>query len=94
MAKTITLLSILFLLVISNVNSQNSDVKVGIVGSKISDFTLPTLQGKDFSMDKMRGKNVLLIASRGKYADNGWCTICHYQYAEISDLELTQKICE
>ena len=45
-------------------------------------------------MEKMRGKNVLLILSRGKYADNGWCTICNYQYADFADIELTQKVRE
>jgi peroxiredoxin len=94
MSKTLTSVSIAILLAISTVYSQNDKVKVGIVGNKISDFTLPTYQGQDFSMEKMRGKNVLLISSRGKYADNGWCTICHYQYAEFADIELTQKIRE
>jgi peroxiredoxin len=72
--------------------SQNNPIKTGIVGNKISDFTLQTYQGETFSMQKMLGKNVLLIASRGKYADNGWCTICYYQYAEFADLELKENI--
>jgi hypothetical protein len=42
----------------------------------------------------MRGKNILLISSRGKYNDSYWCGICYYQYAEFAELELTQKICE
>ena len=56
------------------------------------DAVLPTYQGQEFSMEKMRGKNVLLILSRGKYTDVNWCTICNYQYADFADLELTQHI--
>jgi peroxiredoxin len=83
---------ILLLIVSSQIQAQNQPVKVGIVGNKISDFTLPTYQGEVFSMNKMMGKNVLLIVSRGKYAENGWCTICYYQYADFADLELKDQI--
>lgn len=74
--------------------SQNNQVKPSTVGQKMSDFTLTTYQGGQFSMKDMRGKNVVFIVARGKYADSHWCTICQYQYAEFSDLVLTKKIKE
>ena len=78
----------------NNVFCQNSKVIPGIVGKKISDFTLPTYQGNEFSMQNQQGKNVLLIVSRGKYGDANWCTICHYQYADFADLALNKQIRE
>jgi peroxiredoxin len=89
--KNLITVATLFLLVYV-VQAQTNQVKTGIVGNKISDFSLKTYQGEDFSMQKMHGKNVLLISLRGKYADNGWCTICMYQYAEFADLELKEQI--
>lgn len=77
---------------ILSASAQNNQVKIGIVGQKMSDFTLPVYQGGEFSMQKMIGKNVLLIVSRGKYGGDNWCTICQYQYAEFADLELLQHI--
>jgi peroxiredoxin len=92
MAKLNVFTGLVLLLFALTAQAQNGQVKTGIVGNKISDFTLQTYQGGEFSMQNMRGKNVLLIASRGKYADNSWCTICYYQYAEFADLELKEQI--
>jgi hypothetical protein len=39
----------------------------------------------------LKGKNVLIIFPRGRVADH-WCQICHYQYAELADLEKVQQI--
>jgi peroxiredoxin len=72
--------------------AQNENVKPGILGEKFSNFTLWTYQGQQLSMKDLLGKNVLFIVSRGKYKDNAWCTICHYQYAEFADQELTNHI--
>ncbi len=74
--------------------SQNESVKIGIVGDKFSDFTLKTYQGNLVSTEDLRGKNILIISSRGKYTSDIWCGICFYQYAELADLEITQKIRE
>ena len=54
--------------------------------SKMPDFTLASVQGKDVSLAGLRGKNVLLVFPRGR-VDDHWCQICHYQYAELADLE-------
>lgn len=92
MKKFLFSVSVLFFVL--SVYSQNNQVKPGIVGQKISDFTLLTYQGQELSIDNLRGKNVLLIVSRGKYADDRWCTICQYQYADYADLALTKNIRE
>ncbi len=34
----------------------------------------------------LRGKNVLIVFPRGRVGDH-WCQICHYQYAELVELE-------
>jgi peroxiredoxin len=72
--------------------AQNEKVKPGIVGDKFSDFTLWTYQGQQLSMKDLRGKNVLFIVSRGKYKDDTWCALCHYQYADFANEELTNHI--
>jgi peroxiredoxin len=78
----------------TNSFSQNEQVKIGIVGDQFPDFTLKTYQGNQISTKDLRGKNILLISTRGKYNDNYWCGICFYQYADFADLEITQKIRE
>jgi peroxiredoxin len=81
-----------FLLSICALYAQNESVKVGIIGEKFSDFVLKTYQGGEVSLNKLRGKNILLISSRGKYTDSYWCGICYYQYAEFADLQITKNI--
>ena len=72
--------------------SQNEHIKIGIVGDPFSDFVLESYQGEQISSSALRGKNILLISSRGKYTDENWCGICYYQYAEFFEMELTQQI--
>jgi peroxiredoxin len=94
MKKCSIILSVFLLMVLSNSYSQNEGVKIGIIGEKFSDFSLKTYQGNQISTSDLRGKNILLISSRGKYNDSYWCGICFYQYAEFADLVLNQKIRE
>ncbi len=75
-----------------NLYSQNENISPGIVGDKFPDFTLQTYQGDQFSISDFRGKNILLISSRGKYNDNTWCALCYYQYADFTDVELKKQI--
>ena len=63
------------------------------LGQKMPDFTLSSVQGKDVSIAGLRGKNVLLIFPRGR-VDDHWCQICHYQYAELAELEKRLQIRE
>ena len=57
-----------------------------IVGEQMPDFTLPSIQGGSVTLSGLTGKNVLLIFPRGRVGDH-WCQICHYQYAELVELE-------
>jgi peroxiredoxin len=57
-----------------------------IVGQQMPDFTLSAIQGGSVTLSDLTGKNVLLIFPRGRVGDH-WCQICHYQYAELVELE-------
>jgi len=56
------------------------------VGQPMPDFTLPAIQGGQVTLSDLQGRNVLLIFPRGSVGDH-WCQICHYQYAELVELE-------
>jgi hypothetical protein len=66
MKKCGLFLMIFLLLVLSNLYSQNEGIQIGIIGDKFSDFTLKTYQGNQITTSELRGKNILLISSRGK----------------------------
>ncbi|KPK59291.1 MAG: hypothetical protein AMS21_10055 [Gemmatimonas sp. SG8_38_2] len=57
-----------------------------IVEQQMPDFTLPAIQGGEVTLSGLKGKTVLLIFPRGRVGDH-WCQICHYQYAELVELE-------
>jgi peroxiredoxin len=57
-----------------------------VFGQPMPDFSLPAIQGGEYGPAKLKGKNVLFVFPRGKVGDH-WCQICHYQYAELADLE-------
>ena len=65
-----------------------------VVGQPMADFTLPVYQGGSLTLSSLRGKNVLILFPRGYAAENYWCTICNYQYAELAELEKTRKLRE
>jgi len=50
------------------------------------DFTLPAYQGGTVTLSALRGKNVMIIFPRGYAAENYWCTICNYKYAELVEV--------
>ena len=56
------------------------------VGQPMPDFTLPAIQGGELTLSTLQGKTVLLVFPRGRVGDH-WCQICHYQYAELVELE-------
>jgi peroxiredoxin len=57
------------------------------------DITLQAIQGGEISLSELRGKNVMLMFPRGRVGDH-WCQLCHYQYAELVELESEQGILE
>jgi len=71
--------------------AQATAIKPVNFGDFFPTITLPAVQGGEVSISALAGKNVLIIFPRGRVADH-WCQICHYQYAELADLEMTQQI--
>jgi peroxiredoxin len=72
--------------------AQEVETKPVTVGQPMPDFTLPAYQGGTVTLSALKGKNVMIIFPRGYAAENYWCTICNYKYAELVELERTQEI--
>ncbi|HUU06211.1 MAG TPA: redoxin domain-containing protein [Patescibacteria group bacterium] len=72
-------------------SAQAPPLKPVNFGDMMPDFTLPALQGGSVSLSALKGKNVLVVFPRGRVGDH-WCQICHYQYAELADLEREMQI--
>ena len=67
------------------------------VGQAMPGFSLPGLDGRNVALSALKGKNVLLVFPRGKVASSDgsnvhWCQLCHYQYAELAELDNTAQI--
>jgi len=71
---------------------QQPEMRPALLEQPMPDFTLPAYQGGEVTLSKLRGKNVLIIFSRGYAAPNHWCTICNYRYVELAELEKAQQI--
>ncbi len=63
-----------------------------LLGSPLADFSLPALQGGEFTTAQLRGRNLLLIFPRGRVKVDHWCQICSYQYAELAEMEAAQHL--
>ncbi len=72
--------------------AQPAEIKPVTVGQPMPAFSLPDIRGGTFDLAALRGKNVMLIFPRGYAGPDAWCTICHYQYAEILALELKEQV--
>lgn len=66
--------------------AQPAPIKPANLGDKFPDFTLPAIQGGEIALSALKGKNVMIVFPRGR-VDDHWCQICHYQYAELAELE-------
>ncbi len=71
--------------------AQAPAIKKAYLGQAMSDFELPTLDGKTVRLSGLKGRNVLLVFPRVFYAPDGDCSICGYQYAELCDFYLREK---
>lgn len=71
---------------------QQAEIRPVAVGQPMPDFSLPAYQGGTVSLSALKGKNVLLVFPRGYAAENAWCTICNYKYAELVELEKARKL--
>jgi len=72
--------------------AQQAEIKPVSVGQPMPEFELPDIRGGSVALSSLRGKNVMLIFLRGYAAPDAWCTICHYQYAEILMRELKEQV--
>ena len=63
------------------------------VGQPMPDFSLMSNQGDEVNLSQFKGTNVMLMFPRGRVGDH-WCQICHYQYAELAELEKEKQIRE
>jgi len=72
--------------------AQEVETKPVTVGQPMPDFTLPAYQGGTVTLSALKGKNVMIIFPRGYAAENAWCTICNYKYADLIDVEKTEQL--
>jgi len=87
--KTVTLSVLFLLLAITGsalLPAQAKPIEPANFGAMFPDFTLPAVQGGEVSLATLKGKNVMIVFPRGRVADH-WCQICHYQYAELAEME-------
>lgn len=83
---------LIFFLVFGSLFAQQPKIQQAAqLGHPMPDFKLMSYQGEEISISQFRGKNILLLFPRGRYM-NQWCRYCHYQYAELVDLEKRLQI--
>lgn len=85
--------AVLFCMGTPAVKAGEAEIKPVGPGEAMPDFTLSGHDGEEVSISALEGKNILLVFPRGKVADH-WCQICHYQYAELADIEKREGIRE
>lgn len=80
--------SILTVLLLFFVGSfATAQIQPAMLDRAMTNFTMPTYDGKTVSLSDFKGKNVLIVFPRGYAAENRWCSICNYQYAQMLDLD-------
>jgi peroxiredoxin len=72
--------------------AQESTINLPMIDQPVSNFQLIDQNGNSVALSDFKGKNVMLIFSRGMVKENYWCQICHYQYADLADLEKSSSI--
>jgi len=83
MKKTAIFASVVLAAACGLAPAQEAGTKPVTVGRPMPDFTLPAYQGGTVTLSALKGKNVMIIFPRGYAAENYWCTICNYKYAEL-----------
>ena len=71
---------------------QAPQIRPAVLGQPMPDFNLPAYQGGAVILSELKGKNVMIVFSRGYAAKDYWCTICNYKYAELVELEKARGI--
>jgi peroxiredoxin len=75
-------------------HAQVVRIQPGLIERVMPEFSLPALDGRTLALGQFKGRTVILVFPRGKVAgedgsDPHWCQLCHYQYAELAELEQT-----
>ena len=83
------IIGLLILAFVKSLDAQNPDPAT--LMEEFPDFTLISHEGDSVSLHDYKRKNVLLVFPRGHFFD-GWCRACHYQYAELADLQVRKDI--
>ncbi len=72
--------------------SQQPASRPVTVGQTMPDFTLPVFQGGSLTLSSLKGKNVVIMFPRGFAAEGRWCTIDHYRYADLPNLDRADEV--
>jgi len=72
--------------------AQEQTIRPALLEQPMPDFSLPSYQGQMVRLADFKGKNIMLIFPRGFAAPERWCTICHYKYVELVELEKAEQI--
>jgi len=72
--------------------AQEQTIRPVLLGQPMPEFSLPSYQGQMVRLADYKGKNIMLIFPRGFAASDRWCTICHYKYVELVELEKASEI--
>lgn len=86
MKKTTMLGLLLAMAGVAALAAQAAPIKPVRLGDPFPAITLPAIQGGEVSLAALKGKKVMLVFPRGR-VDDHWCQLCHYQYAELADME-------
>lgn len=62
-------------------------VRPATVGKPMADFTLPSYQGGEVTLSKLRGKTVVLVFPRGHVTADAWCHVDNFQQGSLVDFE-------
>jgi len=92
MKKLFFFLAVIFFVLVYECQAQDNKINLPMIDQKVSNFQLTDQNGHAVSLSDYKGKNVMLIFPRGMVKENYWCQICHYQYADIADLEKNSSV--
>lgn len=85
----VVLLIVVLMVIFTNIGrgQEAQSIRPVTVDAPMPDFTLPAYQGGTVTLSDLKGKNVMIVFPRGYAAEDYWCTICNYKYAELVERE-------
>ena len=71
LALVIVTIAALIIIFKGMANGQEApQIRPALLGQPVSDFALPSIQGETVRLSDLKGKNVLIVFSRGYAAEN------------------------